>query len=143
VGSDDLRERKGTGVDPGPDVATAGHSAEDEGVDLCLGGCGRAQPAHAYDRGWRRGLCRACYRAAMGYLSTPFTRRYRSDPEKRERDRERSRRWKRENLGQPGRPAVTSSAGDSSSPRPGTNRVEFTDPAPATDTRPPSLDSPS
>lgn len=31
-------------------------------------------------------------------------RRYRSDPEKRERDREASRRWKREHLGQPGLP---------------------------------------
>jgi hypothetical protein len=40
--------------------------------------------------------------------ATCRVRQYRKDPEKRERDRERSRRWKREHLGQPGRPSVTS-----------------------------------
>lgn len=40
--------------------------------------------------------CRECV--------TCRVRRYRSDPDKRERDREASRRWKREHLGQPGMP---------------------------------------
>jgi hypothetical protein len=44
-----------------------------------------------------------------GY-STDAVRKYREDPEKRERDRERSRRWKREHLGQPGLAALTSGA---------------------------------
>jgi hypothetical protein len=42
----------------------------------------------------------------MGISSTEAVRRYRADPEKRERDREASRRWKRIHLGQPGRPAA-------------------------------------
>jgi hypothetical protein len=53
------------------------------------------------------GRCRACKKAWLearpGY-STEGVRRYRQDPERRELDRERSRRWKREHLGQPGLP---------------------------------------
>jgi hypothetical protein len=44
------------------------------------------------------------YRARHPGGSTERTRKYRSDPEKRDRDREASRRWKREHLGQPGKP---------------------------------------
>jgi hypothetical protein len=68
--------------------------------------CGREKPERAYLRGWRRGLCAWCYFKAQGYegTSTERTRRYRTDPEKRELDRECARRWKREHLGQPGLP---------------------------------------
>lgn len=58
-----------------------------QGVPLCL---------RCYDRRWR---------ADHPGFVTARTRHYRSDPAKAERDRERSRRWKREHLGQPGRPA--------------------------------------
>jgi hypothetical protein len=47
---------------------------------------------------WGR-LCKRCYerhwRSANPGAVTEYVRRYRSDPEKRERDREVSRRWKR------------------------------------------------
>lgn len=50
-------------------------------------------------------IAATCVRAWLtGDSSTPYVRRYRSDPERRERDREVSRRWKREHLGQPGKP---------------------------------------
>jgi hypothetical protein len=73
----------------------------------CANGCGkqRAERVAGKDDGWRRGYCRSCYARVMGYPpSTEKVRKYRSDPEKLERDREASRRWKREHLGQPGLP---------------------------------------
>ncbi len=75
----------------------------DSGQGACID-CGKTRPPDAGRRyGWRRERCAICYGRLMGYPnSTAAVRRYRSDPEKRERDRERSRRWKREKLGQPG-----------------------------------------
>jgi hypothetical protein len=78
--------------------------------------CGEEKPLEAFRRhrenrprsAW---YCDPCetkqgqeWRERTGYKSTDAVRQYRSDPEKRERDRERSRRWKREHLGQPGKP---------------------------------------
>lgn len=65
--------------------------------------------------GYWRNVCRLCTRERErkfrernpGYV-TAATRKYRSDPDKRERDRERSRRWKREHLGQSGLPRKAS-----------------------------------
>jgi hypothetical protein len=67
--------------------------------ETCAGGCGREKPQeNASQKGWRRGLCRACYHLAQGYPpSTEKVRKYRQDPEKAERDRERSRAWKAAN----------------------------------------------
>jgi hypothetical protein len=62
------------------------------------------------------GRCKRCYdrawRAAHPGYVTARVRKYRSDPVKAERDREISRRWKREHLGQPGKPATTPGGGD-------------------------------
>lgn len=44
------------------------------------------------------------YSWLTGNSSTERVQRYRADAAKRERDREVSRRWKREKLGQPGLP---------------------------------------
>lgn len=67
--------------------------------------CGKVKPVAEFGK-WRRSDKRAawyCDSCEAG-RSTPLVRRYRSDPVKRERDREASRRWKREHLGQPGLP---------------------------------------
>jgi hypothetical protein len=68
-------------------------------------------PENTYVQPNGRRVCRTCkrlreaeWRAAHPGAVTDRVRRYRSDPEKRERDREFSRRWKREHLGQPGLP---------------------------------------
>jgi hypothetical protein len=61
-----------------------------EQPEWCVKGCGRE--AGTTVRGRR--MCGSRARRA-----------YREDPAKRERDREIARRWKREHLGQPGRPS--------------------------------------
>lgn len=66
---------------------------------ICAGGCGKTRtPGAKYrDDHWVRGHCPACYERLFCPPSTERTRKYRSDPEKRERDREWSRRWKQAN----------------------------------------------
>lgn len=80
--------------------------------------CGEDKPVEQFYR-WRANRPRSAWycddcqltrdrnfrESNPGYV-TAAVRKYRSDPEKAERDRERSRRWKREHLGQPGRKAA-------------------------------------
>lgn len=66
--------------------------------------CRETKPLDSFEK-HRRGSKRAAwYCDDCQPPSTERTRRYRQDEAKREKDRERSRRWKREHLGQPGLP---------------------------------------